>query len=275
MFMRVAVPEFGPFALIEIRVVIASLFLLPIWYFREAKQSWPVVKRKWKFLLVLGTFNSAAPFSLFAFSTLFVTGGLASILNSTTPIWGAIVAFVWLRKTLAWDGVLGLALGMLGVSILASGSIAAGVPGAALGMAAGVAAAFMYGIAANYAAENITNISPLSVATFSLVAASIVLIPFTLATFPEEPVSIQAWSAVLAMGVFSTGLANILYFHLLEQVGATKAMTVAYLIPVFGTLWGAIFLQEQITQTMVIGAAVVLLGISLVTGVISFSKKAD
>ena len=273
MFLRIAAPEFGAIALIQVRVLVASAVLLPIWYMREGRRNWYQVRGNWRKIGFLGTLNSALPFTLFAFSTIYITGGLASILNSTVPIWTAIVAFLWLGTKLSWDGILGLVLGIVGVIILFSGSMGSSEAGVELGIAAAVVGAFLYGIAANYTVQKMQGISILTIATFTLVAGSIVLLPFTLFAMPEQSISSRAWIAAISLGVLPTALANVLYFQILNQVGSTKAVSVAYLIPIFATFWGWWFLNEQITQEMIIGAVVILLGTSLVTGVISLSTK--
>ena len=273
LFMRIATPEFGAVALIEVRVLVASIFLLPIWYLRDAKHQSKLVASHWPHLLVVGILNSAVPFVLFAYSTLYITGGFSSILNATAPIWGALVAWVWLRKTLSFEAAIGLGFGLLGVAILVSKSISLSMNGVSLGIVAALGASFMYGIAANYTSEKLNKVSPLSIATFSQIAASLVLLPAALWYFPQQQISPLAWVSVIAMGVFCTGLAYTMYFRLIANIGSTKAITVTFLIPIFGTLWGALFIAEEISTEMVIGSGVILFGTALVTGVLSFTKE--
>ena len=273
MFMRIATPEFGAIALIEIRVLVASLFLLPIWVLREAKSSKEKVKQFWWPLLVIGTLNSAVPFVLFAYSTLSITGGFASILNSTAPIWAALVAWIWLRKKLNFNGVLGLMLGMVGVSILVSDSLSFDNNAEMIGIIAAVIASLLYGISANYTTEKLSEVSPLTISTFSQIGAMLVLLPLAIYFFPKEDISMESWLAVLALGVFCTGFAYTMYFRLIANVGSTKAITVTFLIPIFGTMWGALFLDEEVTQEMIVGTLIILLGTALVTGILSVRKK--
>lgn len=269
MFLRVATPEFGAIVLIEIRVLIASLFLLPIWWLRERSESSASVVQNWRGLILLGALNSAIPFVLFAYSTLSITGGLASILNSTAPIWAALVAYLWLGKGLSISALVGMLLGLAGVAVLVSGSTSGEAPGIRLGAAAALSATLFYGIAANYASVKLSGVTSLTIATFSLVAATLLLSIPALLSLPDTAISTRAWLAVLAMGIFSTGLANILYFRLIANVGSTRAITVAFLIPIFGTLFGVIFLNETVTLAILTGAAIVLCGTALVTGVLS------
>ncbi len=273
MFMRIATPEFGAIALIEIRVLVASLFLLPIWIFREGKTSSQSVKHYWWPILVIGTLNSAVPFVLFAYSTLSITGGFASILNSTAPIWAALVAWLWLRKKLNFNGVLGLLLGLIGVVILVSGSFSFNNNAEMIGIIAAMVASLLYGISANYTTVKLSEVSPLTISTFSQIGAMLVLLPLAIYFFPSEEISIESWLAVLALGVFCTGFAYTMYFRLIANVGSTKAITVTFLIPVFGTMWGALFLDEDVTQEMIIGTLIILLGTALVTGILSVRKR--
>jgi len=272
LFLRIATPEFGAIALIEVRVLVASLFLLPIWYFREAKNQAVLLKKMWPHLLAIGILNSAVPFVLFAYSTLYITGGFASVLNATAPIWGALVAWVWLQIKLSREGMIGLGLGLIGVSILVSNSISLSLSGVSLGILAALSASFLYGIAANYTTVKLNRVSALTIATFSQVAAVIVLLPAAVIFYPRHPISVTAWASVIVMGVFCTGMAYTMYFRLIANVGSTKAITVTFLIPVFGIIWGAVFINEKISIEMIIGTIVILLGTSLVTGVISFRK---
>ena len=273
MFLRVATPEFGAWALIEIRIVIAVLFLLPIWIVREAKTAKTSLWPNWFPIAVVGVINSAIPWVLFAYATLYITGGYASILNATVPIWGALVAWMWLGKKPGFDSSMGLVVGILGVVILVWGSLNSLTMDISLGIAAGLIGSVLYGVAANYSGAKLSNVPPLTISTFSLVAAAIILLPLAIIYYPTQEISTDAWLAVLAMAVLSTGFALILYFRLIANIGAGKAMTVTFLIPVFGTFFGAVFLDEQVTMEMVIGTMVILTGTALVMGVVRFRGK--
>jgi drug/metabolite transporter (DMT)-like permease len=273
LFMRIATPEFGAVALIEVRVLVASLFLLPIWFYREGAVARKTAQKHWRPIVIVGILNSALPFVLFAYSTLHITGGFSSILNSTVPLWGALVAWLWLGKLLSREAMMGILLGLLGVAVLLSGSFSFTQSQVTLGIFAALFASVLYGIAANYAAEKLAKVSPLSIATFSQVAATIILLPFAVWLMPQTSISLNAWVSVVVLGVFCTGLAYTLYFRLIGQVGSTKAVTVTFLIPMFGTFWGALFIDEIITLEMVIGMLIILIGTAMVNGVLSFKSK--
>ena len=259
-FMLVAVAEFKPLALIEVRVLVGAIFLTAILAARGELSS---LRGHSKQFLVLGAINSAIPFSLFAFAAQFLTAGTSSVLNSTAPLFGVIVAFVWFRERLRAQQTLGLLLGFCGIVILASSKNAIG--GSPLAILGGLAAAMLYGIAAHYSKRNLQGCPPMAVAAGSLIAATLLLLPTLPFSLSADLISPRAWGCAVALGVLCTGVAYLLYFHMISTYGAARTMTVAYLIPVFGIIWGAIFLGEPITLTMLVGGGVVLAGTILVT----------
>jgi len=268
LFMRIAVPEFGAVALIEARVLIAGLVLLPFWWFREPALRRAQITQHWHQIFIVGLLNSSVPFVLFAYSMLYITGGMAAILNGTAPIWGAVVAWAWLSNRLALNGVLGLIIGFLGVVLLVSGELDVATQGKSLAIAAAAFAPVLYGIAANYTSEKLSEVSPLSIATFSQIASALSLLPLLFWFIPTKMPSLNAWLALLALAVLCTSLAYLMYFRLLAEIGSTKAITVTFLIPMFGSLWGALFINEQITLMMLVGMGTILLGTALVVGVL-------
>ncbi|HEY3540245.1 MAG TPA: DMT family transporter [Trinickia sp.] len=276
LFIRVGVAEFGVAPLMALRVGIGALFLLGMTVARGAPQEVLRVlsARAWP-LFVVGVLNSAAPFCLFAFAELTLTAGTTSVINATTPLWGALVAYVWLRDRLTVLRTLGMAIGFAGVVTLVWDQIASShdalgpTPLAtALAAAAAMGAALLYGIAANYTKRRLTGVDAMAIATGSMVGSTLALIPFAIATWPAHSVSASAWGAVLSLGVVCTGVAYFIYFHLLNVAGPARAMTVTFVIPVFGILWGALFLHEAVSPAMLAGCAIVLVGTALATGAV-------
>lgn len=272
LFMRIAVPEFGAIALIEARVLIAGLVLLPFWWLRESALSRQKVRQHWPMIFVVGLLNSAIPFVFFAYSMLYITGGMAAILNGTAPIWGAVVAWLWLNSRMQLSGVLGLVVGFIGVVVLVSDELAVPAQGKALAIVASASAPLLYGIAANYTSEKLVDVSALSIATFSQVSAALCLLPLLFWFMPSQMPSFKAWMALLALAVLCTSVAYLMFFRLLAEIGSTRAITVTFLIPLFGSLWGALFIDEEITVMMVVGMTIVLFGTALVTGVIKVGQ---
>jgi drug/metabolite transporter (DMT)-like permease len=266
LFMRIAAPDFGAVPLIAVRVGVAALFLIGVLGRRGGlAQVFTNVPR----LAFLGAINSAIPFSLFAYAVLSITSGFASVLNSTAPLFGALVAFIWLRDTPSPARIAGLILGFAGVLVLVWGRVAVVHDGGGIAVLAGLTASVLYGVAANYVKKRLSRIDPLVIATGSLVAATVLLLPVALFAWPEVPPRGISWLSAMLLAVFCTGIAYILYFRLLSRVGPSKALTVTYLVPVFGVLWGHVFLHEPVTTSMVLGCAVILLGTTLATGMLS------
>jgi len=270
LFMRIAAPEFGPVVLAELRVAIASLVLLPIILLRGNVGE---LGMNWGKMVTVGTLNTAIPFILFPFSTLFITGGFAAILNATAPIFTALIAWIWLSTRLTGSSIFGFFVGFAGVTVLVWNKVSFDLSGTSLAIIAAVVASLFYGIGGNYTRKYLQGLSPLAIATGSQIGAAIVLLPGAIALWPDGPISMRAWTAIILMGIFSTGFAYILYFRLIANIGPAGAITVTYLTPGFAVLWGAIILDEQLTTSMIIGCAVILIGTALATGLLSVGGK--
>jgi drug/metabolite transporter (DMT)-like permease len=263
LFMRVAAPEFGPIALVGIRVGVAALFLIVVLAWRGGLRGMLAVSKP---LTVLGAISSALPFTLFAYATLYVTAGVAAVLNATAPLFGALVGYFWLRDKLAPARVLGLIVGFGGVIVLFWGGIPLEVGGATWAMIAGLVASLSYGVSVNYTKRRLSGVPPLVTATGSQISATLLLLPLCAMRWPSVMPPLRSWLCVIGLGIVCTGIANIIFFRLISHVGPAKAITVTYLIPVSGMLWGLVFLHEPITVGMVIACAVILLGTALATG---------
>lgn len=265
LFTRIATPAFGPFAIAELRIAIAAAVLLALLAWRGGIGELAPNVRK---LVFLGSVNSAIPFALFAYAALSITAGMAAIINATASLFGALVAWLWLRERLAALQWLGVAIGFAGVLWLTGAKSGLQLGGTGLAMLAGLAATLSYGIAANATKRFLSGVRPLAIAAGSQSAAAVLLLPFAIVAWPDRPPTASDWLSVIALGVFCTGLAYLLYFRLIARVGPAKTMTVAYLIPAFAMLWGALFLAETVTPAMLAGCAVILVGTSLATGLV-------
>jgi len=272
LFMRLGAPEFGPIVLVQLRLLIAALFLIPVLMMRVGLSELP---GNWRPLTILGFCNSATPFLLFTYSTLYVTAGFSSVINATAPLWGAVVAWIWLAERLPATGSMGVVIGFAGVALLAGDTTSLAAPGSTLAVAAAAGGAFFYGFGANFARRYTQHLHSLTVATGSMLFPAVLLAPFAIAFWPDTQPSLRAWVAIVAMGLASTGFAYILYFRLIANVGPAKAITVAYLIPVFAVLWGALLLDESVTVRMVAGCLVIFAGTALVTGVLPRRPATD
>jgi len=262
LFMRIAANPLGPVALIEARVGFAAITLLIISFYLRKKLK---LTGNIKHFFVLGLFNSALPFLLFAYSAQFLNVSTLAILNSTSPIWGAVIGAVIAKKMLTKSVSLGLLLGIIGVAILVGWEGIIMGKSAILPMISALIAAFSYGIATNYA-KNAPKVGSYDNAHGSMWASVIIILPLV-PFFPvRESLTFDIFTAVILLGVFCTGLAYLLYFRLIADVGASSALTVTFLIPVFGILWGHIFLDEVIGLNTLIGSILVIIGTMFVTG---------
>lgn len=260
LLVRIAAPVFGSIWLVEMRVLLAGLTLLGLLTKMNLTRE---LYAHMAPLLVLGCINSAIPFVLFAFAALYLPAGFAAILNAVTPLFGIIIAWLWLKEKLTISRTLGFAFGFAGVIILVGLASLPRTTSFVMAVVAGLLAAFMYAIAAPYMQQNLAGVSPLVIATGTQLSSAIVLLPFMPFTMPTMMPNMKVVLAVVALALFSTALAYILYFRLIKNIGVTKALTVAYLIPLFAMMWGKFVLNEPITQSMIVGCGLILLGTAI------------
>lgn len=269
LFTKVAVPEFGPFALVTVRLAIAALVLaVPV----ALRAEWGQIRKRWLTLLILGAVNTAVPFSLFAWAMRpaqapdgteqSVSAGDASVLNATAALFAAAIGGVLFRERLSLRRGAGLAVGFVGVVLLVWEKLSFAANG--LAMAAGLMAAFLYGVASHIINRKLKGVPPAAVSCGSLAFASLLLLPLAAANLPATLPSGTAWLAVVALGVLCTAVAFLMYFRLLRTIGPTPAMTVTYAIPAFGILWGCLWLGEVVSAFTVAGGVVIVVGTVLV-----------
>jgi drug/metabolite transporter (DMT)-like permease len=274
LFTRIGAVEFGALPTAAVRVGIASAFLLPLLAWRGQVH---VLRRHWKAIFTIGVFNSGFPFFCFAFALLSITTGLSAILNATTPLFGALFAWLWLRDKPAAPRLVGLAIGFAGVALLAwdKASFKPDASGIAPAWAvlACLAATVSYGVSANAAKVHLAGLPALATSTGSQLGATIVLAIPAIWTWPAAMPSPHAWLALLAVGVLCTGVAYILYFRLIEEAGPARALAVTFVVPVFAIFYGALFLGEEVTGWMLICGAIIVAGTALSTGLVAFGGK--
>ena len=272
--MRFSAIEFGAMATAAGRVAIAAAFLLPIVLI---KRLLPELKQHWKKIFFMGIFNSAIPFACFAFALLSITTGLSAILNATVPMFGALVAWIWLKDKPALSRVAGIAIGFTGIALLAwdKATFRPDASGMAPGWAvlACLLACLCYGIAASFTKKYMAGINPMVTAAGSQIGATLGLALPAVWLWPAKPPSITAWVSLLVLGVACTGIAYILYFRLIEKAGPQRTLTVTFLIPVFAVFYGVLFLREGVTPWMLLCAAVIVCGTALATGLVSFKAS--
>jgi len=260
LFMRVAAKDFGPLPMVATRLLFGSLILLPL--LLRARRVLRV-SHLWK-MLALGALSAGIPFTLFAWGAERAPAGIGAIANSMTVLFSALVAFVGFGEKIGTRKAIALVVGFIGVVILASGRTAgANVAPAAL---AGAAASFCYGLAGNLIKKYLSDIPPTAVAAGCLLGATLLVAPLAVLTWPATPIPVRSWLAVITLGVVCTGLAYAFYFRLIQRIGAPRAATSTYLVPLFGVAWAWMFLGEALTPTMAVAGAVIL-------GSVIFSQK--
>lgn len=265
LFMRIGVPVFGPGKLIVLRVGLAAVFLTAVALWLRSPLNW---REDGRHYAIMGVFNSGLPFLLYAFAAQSLNASLLSIINAATPIYGALVASIWLRTPLTRSAMLGLAMGFGGVLLIIGSNAGIHGEGAMLATLAALAAPLGYAIATSYAKKYASHIAAFDQAHGSLWSATFTVLPLALLIPARGTPVITDWLAVTALAVLCTGWAYLIYFRLVRDIGPARTLTVTFLIPVFGVLWGALFLQESITASMLLGGAIVLLGTALANGLI-------
>ncbi|HVZ46627.1 MAG TPA: DMT family transporter [Ramlibacter sp.] len=271
LFTRYAVVDFGVLPTAAVRVAIATVFLLPIVWWRGLM---PQLRKHFKAIAVIGLLNSGIPFALFAFALLSITTGLSAILNATVPLFGALIAWAWLKDRPNASRLAGLVIGFVGVAMLAwdKTSFRPGASGIAPAWAvlAALGATLCYGIAANAAKQYLSGLSPLVTAAGSQLGATIGLAIPAAFLWPARMPGPHAWLGAVAVGVLCTGVAYILYFRLIENTGPARAVAVTFLVPVFAVIYGTLFLGESVTPWMVMCGIVIVCGTALSTGLAKF-----
>lgn len=252
LFQRVAAPEFGAAPLVELRLAFGALVLLPFLWLARVHLPW----RLWPRLALIAAVNTAIPFTLFAWAAQRAPAGVGAITNAMAVLFAALVAFLFFRERIAPRKWFALVLGFVGVVVLASDKTGGGDVGAAA--AAGAFAAFLYGVAANLVPRWFAGLPPVAVAAATLVCASLMTLPFALASWPMVSVSGAAWGSAIAVGVLSTGWAYAMYYRLIQRVGAARAVTVTYLIPLMAVAWAWSLLGEALTWPMAVACVLIL-----------------
>lgn len=274
LFMRIAAPEFGAVPLAALRVGGAALLLLPL---LAARGGGRMLRRHWRSIALVGLCNSALPFMMFAHAALSIEAGVSAILNATAPLFAALVAALWLREPGNGARNAGLLTGFAGVAILVWDRVGAKAHAASTDVATAIglclAASVLYGFSANYVKQTLAGVPPMAIAAGSQLCAALLLAPAAIWAWPAVNPSPGAWATALTLSAACTGVAYVLFFRLIANTGATRAITVTYLVPAFALLWGWLFLGERPGAGMLAGCLVILLGTALVTGMLGAATR--
>ena len=258
-FMRVLAPVLGPIATADFRVLLGGATLLIYYLVVGYNAEW---KSNWRHYLVIWVLNSAIPFSLFSFAALHIPAGYSALLNSTAPLFGSVFSALWLGEALTARKLTGVVLGASGVALVARIGVANNIDEHfTISLVACLVAAMCYSLTGIYIKKFASGAKSLGIAGASQLFAGLALLPI----LPFAPIRGEISSLVvanmLALAILCSAIAYVLYFRLISEVGPTKALTVTFLIPVFGMIWGAIFLNEPITMSMLGGAGLIVMGI--------------
>jgi len=262
-FIRVAVLPLGAFALVELRALLGCLVLLLYASMSGVAIEW---RRNWRKFVIFGALGSAFPFTLIALAQTVLSASLAVVLVTMAPLFSALIAAFWLGDRMTVRKTGGLLLGLVGVAFLTGfkpDSAGAAPPWA---VALALATAALYGVAGVYSKRSLAGIAPLAAAAGSQLGAALLLLPLALVFPPNAAPSLVQWLNVAALAVFSSALAFILYFRLIDSIGPVKTVSVNYLTPLFGVAGGVLVLGEPLSANLLIGLAMILAGVTLVLG---------
>jgi drug/metabolite transporter (DMT)-like permease len=272
LFMRMGANEFGGMALAGMRAIGAAICSAPLLTRTRVTE----MRTHWRDIAIVGIANSALPFVLFSFAAQSLPAGVSAISDAIAPLLVALSGWMLLGEKLSPMQASGLVIGFTGVVWLVAGTVGFGGGTHAMGwaMAACLGANVCYTFGAHYSHRRLrSGVTPLSVATGSQLAAAVLLLPFTVWMWPVRTPGLTAWLAVLGLAALCTSLAYVLFYGLMARVGASRSMVVMFLIPVFGVVWGLIFLHEPVTLAMAGGCIVILLGVALTTGLLRLRRN--
>lgn len=262
--LKIITPVLGPIAVVEGRALLGSLVLLiyALWI-----RSMPQWRKNWRIYALLGFSNVALPFFLLSYASLHLPAAMATILNATAPLFAATLTVLWLKSPFMSGQWVGLALGILGVSVLVGWSPVPLTLEVILGVLAMLGTTLCYAWSTVYIRKQSHAEGPLGLVLGQLVyAAAYLLLPTLVLGTPQTPQPLHL-GLLLALGVLATALGNLIFFYLVARSGPTQASSVGFLVPVFGIIWAVIFLREHITWSMMVGMGIILASVALVNQV--------
>jgi len=254
-------PALGPLLTAASRVLIAGVALVV--YLRAVGFD-SALSANWPHYLVIGVVNSALPFVLYAFAGLHIPASYSVIMNSMTPLFAALLSAAFLADRLTPRKIGGLAAGAAGVTLVSRAGPVVPDEMFAWAILACLAAAFCYAAAGVYVKRRASAAKPMAIAAWSQLFAGFVLLPLLPLGGAPARVDASVVGNVLALALLCSAVAYLLYYRLIVDIGPTRAMTVTFLMPLFGMLWGALYLGETITVPMLAGCALIIGGSVLV-----------
>jgi drug/metabolite transporter (DMT)-like permease len=264
LLIRIAAPALGPAGLVTARMLIAGVAL--VLFAVATHRTLPSLRDEWRTFLALGALNSAVPLMLEAFALLHLSASLGAILASTTPLWTAVSAALWLGERLTARAAVGLALGMTGVVAIVGWSELALTGVVILAVGAVLLSALLYSLGGIYARAVVRGRSPLALTIGQELSAGVLLLPLALAAPPPGPLSLPVAVATVTLALAVTAGGTLLYFDLLARLGPTRTQSVGFLVPGVTLLLGVLLLGEPLTAGTLLGLGLVLASVGLVAG---------
>jgi len=262
-FMRILAPALGPMATADLRLLIAGVALALFLKVQNINLEW---KKNWKRYLITGLLSSGFSFLLFSFAALHIPASVSAILNALTPMFGALSAVVWMGEKMSWRLAVGILLGFIGVATIRGGGNFEVTGMTTLAMGACVLATMFYGIGSVYVKMKVHDIGAQAIAAGSQLIVGILFLPLIFISPLRVEITTEVVIYTLVFALLCSAIAYIIFYRLIKTLGPVKTTTVTFLIPVFGFIWGTIFLHEEITFKMILGALIVLSGMYFVTG---------
>ena len=254
MFIKISAVVFGPILLVTLRLLIAGLVFMPF-LLRKSKRH--LFKPYLPAIFIIAIVSNAIPFSMFAYASLGATSNMLGILNGTTAFLTTVIAYFWLKESVTSKQITGLLLGFIGVLILVNpynGSTTF------IASMCAMIGSLCYAFNAVYLQKHHSNSDKIVLIGWSMLFGGLFMIPLASFNLPNAMPDINSILALLWLAVISTGLGYLAYVRLIDKIGAVKTATLTYLLPVFSIIWGAIFLQEQITFIIIGGFIFVMMG---------------
>jgi drug/metabolite transporter (DMT)-like permease len=264
-FAVIATHSVPPLTLVLLRVALAAMVLVPIVLLMGFRL--PDNLATWRSLVILASLNNIIPFTLMFYGQPHVTGGLASVINATTPLFTILIARIFAQEPLSAAKIAGVLLGLAGVAVLMGPAAANMHATSLLGMSCFVGAAISYGVSALWLRRFRDTPPMVSAASQLICSSAMMLLPASLERawlLPMPP--LPAIGAVLGLAVLSTALAYVLFFRISATAGATNVMLVTLLIPVTAVGLGAVFLGEAVTLHQIVGALIIASGLLIIDG---------
>jgi drug/metabolite transporter (DMT)-like permease len=274
MFIKVAVDEIEPTAMMCLRLILAAAVLVPVLFVRVgARSALAEMRATGRGAFVVGLLNAALPFTLIAWGEKHIDSGIAAIANASVPIFVALLALRFNPgERVSGLRLAGVLVGFGGVGVL-TGLHPEGGWWAIAGTLAVVAASLCYAGANHYVQHRFTRTSPLVLTTASCLAGTVLILPFAVVQAPDQMPSWKALGSVAALGILGTAVALLFFYRMLNRYGASRASLVTYLLPPTALIYGSLILDEPITLNAILGLALILAGVALGSGLFRLARR--